>query len=198
MIRSAKEIIKDREYVAVTSRAALRFFIEEDAKANGIKPGLSYYVKLFYGNIPARAFRYLKSLRHYEYALNTNSPLLFWYRLKNRRIGAKYNVAIMPNTVGYGLKLPHLELGVIINCSSMGNHCIVNSGVVLGNKRPGENDQTPKVGNNVNFCVGSKAIGAITIGDNALIAPNAVVTKDVPANNIVAGIPAKIIKTLES
>ena len=100
----------------------------------------------------------------------------------------------MPNTVGYGLRLPHLELGVVINCSSMGNHCTVNGGVVLGNKRPGENDRTPRVGDNVNFCVGSKAIGNVSIGDNALIAPNAVVTKDVPSNCIVAGIPAKLLK----
>ena len=181
----------------IKDKKELKKFIEEDAKANGIKLGLSYYIKLFYGNIPARAFRYLRSLRLYEYALNTNSPMRFWYKLRNRRIGADYNVAIMPNTVGYGLKLPHLELGAIINCTKMGNYCTVNSGVVLGNKRPGENDQTPIVGDGVNFCVGSKAIGNITIGNNVLIAPNSVVTKDVPANCIVAGIPAKIIKKIE-
>ncbi len=178
----------------IKDKKDLKKYIEEDARANGVKPGLSLLVKLFYGSIPARAFRYLRSLRRYEYALNTNSPLRFWYRFKNRRIGAKYNVAIMPNTVGYGLRLPHLELGVVINCTSMGNHCTVNGGVVLGNKRPGENDRTPRVGDNVNFCVGSKAIGNVSIGDNALIAPNAVVTKDVPSNCIVVGIPAKVLK----
>lgn len=172
-------------------------YIEEDATANGIRMGFSYYLKLFYGNVPARAFRYLKSLRKYEYAINTKSPLTFWYRFINRRFGAKYNIAITPNTVGYGLRLPHLEQGVIINCSSMGNYCSVNSGVVLGNKGPGLNELKPIVGDNVNFCVGSKAIGEVHIGDNVLIAPNAVVTKDVPADCVVAGIPAKIIRTLD-
>ena len=139
------------------------------------------------------SFRYLKSLRKYEYYLNTHSFWRFWYRFKNRRIGAKYNIAITPNTVGYGLKLPHLEQGVIINCASMGNHCIVNSGVVLGHKGPGMNVKKPIVGNNVNFCVGCKIIGDISIGDNVLVAPNSVVVKDVPANSVVAGIPAKVI-----
>lgn len=178
----------------ISNKIELKQYLREDAKANGINVGLSYYVKLFYGNIPARAFRYLKSLRKYEYSINTSSPFLFWFRFYNRRLGAKYNIAITPNTVGYGLKLPHLEQGVIINCESMGNHCIVNSGVVLGNKGPGMIEKKPRVGDNVNFCVGCKVIGDVNIGDNVLVAPNAVVVKDVPSNSIVAGIPAKVIK----
>jgi acetyltransferase-like isoleucine patch superfamily enzyme len=35
------------------------------------------------------------------------------------------------------------------------------------------------------------------VGDNAVIAPNSVVIKDVPANAIVSGIPARIIKMKE-
>ena len=176
----------------ITDKRSLHYFISEDAKANGIKPGFSYVVKLFYGNIPARAFRFLKSLRRYEYSLNTHSPLRFWYRFRNRRIGAHYNIAILPNTVGYGLRMPHLEQGVIINCTTMGHHCTVNSGVVLGNKGKG----TPSVGNNVDFCVGCKIIGAVHIGNNVTVAPNAVVVKDVPDNCVVAGVPAKVIKQI--
>ena len=36
----------------------------------------------------------------------------------------------------------------------------------------------------------------ITIGENAIVGAGAVVTKDVPANSVVAGVPAKVIKTL--
>jgi acetyltransferase-like isoleucine patch superfamily enzyme len=39
-------------------------------------------------------------------------------------------------------------------------------------------------------------LSGVTIGENAIIGANAVVTKDVPSNSIVAGIPAKIIKQL--
>jgi acetyltransferase-like isoleucine patch superfamily enzyme len=40
-------------------------------------------------------------------------------------------------------------------------------------------------------------IPGVTIGDNAILAAGAVVTKNVPANTVVGGVPARIIKTLE-
>lgn len=45
------------------------------------------------------------------------------------------------------------------------------------------------IGTNVRICKG------VTIGDNSIVAACSVVTKDVPANCIVAGNPAKIVKT---
>lgn len=45
------------------------------------------------------------------------------------------------------------------------------------------------IGSNVRICKG------VTIGDNSVVAANSVVTKDVPANCIVAGNPAKVVKT---
>ncbi|MCK7527916.1 MAG: hypothetical protein MZV64_65105 [Ignavibacteriales bacterium] len=43
----------------------------------------------------------------------------------------------------------------------------------------------------------STILCGITVGENAIVGAGAVVTKDVPANTIVAGVPAKIIKRFE-
>lgn len=52
------------------------------------------------------------------------------------------------------------------------------------------------IGNNV--WIGDKVtiLAGVHIGNNAIVAANAVVTKDVPDNCIVAGVPARIIKSL--
>lgn len=48
--------------------------------------------------------------------------------------------------------------------------------------------------------IGSHAtiLPGVTIGDNSIVAAGAVVTKEVPPNVIVAGVPARIIKSIES
>jgi acetyltransferase-like isoleucine patch superfamily enzyme len=50
------------------------------------------------------------------------------------------------------------------------------------------------VGNNVWIGYGACILRGVTVGDNAIIGTNAVVTKDVPANAVVAGLPARIIR----
>ena len=37
----------------------------------------------------------------------------------------------------------------------------------------------------------------VTIGENAVVAGGSVVTKDVPDNVVVAGVPARVVKTIE-
>jgi len=44
---------------------------------------------------------------------------------------------------------------------------------------------------------GATILPGVTIGENAVVAAGAVVSKDVPANTIVGGVPAKIIKTIQ-
>jgi acetyltransferase-like isoleucine patch superfamily enzyme len=52
-----------------------------------------------------------------------------------------------------------------------------------------------RVGNNVWIGYGACILRGVTIGDNAVIGTSAVVTKDVPANAVVGGVPAKVIRT---
>ena len=51
-----------------------------------------------------------------------------------------------------------------------------------------------------NVWIGANAVvcAGVTIGDNAVVAAGAVVVKDVEANTVVGGVPAKVIKTIKS
>ena len=53
------------------------------------------------------------------------------------------------------------------------------------------------LGKNVWVGSNSTILQGVTIGDNAVVGAGAVVTKDVEANTIVGGVPAKLIKRIE-
>jgi acetyltransferase-like isoleucine patch superfamily enzyme len=55
-----------------------------------------------------------------------------------------------------------------------------------------------EVGSNVWIGYGACVLRGVRVGDNAIVGTNSVVTRDVPANAVVAGIPARIIRMREA
>jgi maltose O-acetyltransferase len=53
------------------------------------------------------------------------------------------------------------------------------------------------IGHNAWLGGGAIVLPGVTVGDNAVVGAGAVVTKDVPPNSVVAGNPARVIRTLE-
>ena len=54
-----------------------------------------------------------------------------------------------------------------------------------------------RVGDNVNIGWNAIIMPGVTIGNNVIVGCGAIVTKDVPDNSIVAGVPAKVIESIE-
>lgn len=179
--------------MSIKTKNTLKLYIREDAKANGVRRGFSYWIKLFYGNIPACVFRYLKSLRKYEYYTNIKSPLAYWYRFYNRRLGLKYNLSLPINVIGYGLRIPHIEGGVIVNAKHVGNYCELNSGVLLGWNN--HHTEVPIIEDYVRLTPGCMVLGHVKVGCHTVVMPNSVVIHDIPKHSIVAGNPAEIVGT---
>lgn len=96
-------------------------------------------------------------------------------------------------SIGEGLLVMH-GFCTIINCTSMGNNCVVFQQVTIGATEKG----TPCIGDNVIIYSGAKVLGDVTIGDDVVIGANAVVVKDVPSHSMVVGVPARIIKRRSS
>lgn len=63
-------------------------------------------------------------------------------------------------------------------------------------KRGGMYPAPVRLGNNVWVGAHATILAGVTVGDNAVVAAGAVVTKDVPANAVVGGVPARIIKMI--
>lgn len=70
--------------------------------------------------------------------------------------------------------------------------------VIVAHDDSGEKTVNPiSIGRNVYVGVGAIILPGVNIGDNAVIAAGAVVSKDVPPSVVVAGVPARIIKKIE-
>ena len=91
-----------------------------------------------------------------------------------------------------GIQFPHPNGIVIGDSTIIGNNCIIYQQVTLGGRSIGDAQKGnyPSVGNNVVIFAGAKIIGGINIGDNVIVGANSVVNKDMPADSIVAGVPA--------
>lgn len=101
-------------------------------------------------------------------------------------------------TLGAGLNLMHGHDIVIGSNVIIGENAKVFNGVTLGNKNTNTTDiEQPVIGDNVTICTGAKVLGYVKIGNNSIVGANSVVTKNIPENEIWAGVPAKKIKKNE-
>lgn len=82
---------------------------------------------------------------------------------------------------------------------TIGENVAIASGVVIRDTdshqiNNSENTKEIVIGNSVWIGTNAIILKGVHIGDGAVIAAGAVVTKDIPKNSLVAGVPAKVIK----
>lgn len=112
-----------------------------------------------------------------------------------RFIETRHNVYISEKAeIGKGFHIGH-PFSIIISKCKIGENVTIMQQTTIGSSRGGNRSGYPTIGNNVFIACGAKIIGKVTIGNNCIIGANAVVTKDIPDNAIVGGIPAKIINS---
>ena len=80
---------------------------------------------------------------------------------------------------------PH-PFGIVVSSGvEFGEDVVIGQQVTIGNR--GGMMAAPKIGHRVYIGAGAKILGPLTIGDDAVVGANAVVTKDVPAGATVVG-----------
>ena len=104
--------------------------------------------------------------------------------------------------IGKNLFIDH-GMGVVIGeTSEIANNVTIYHSVTLGGISPSIDSESqrnikrhPTLKDNVVIGSGAQILGPVLIGKNAKVGANAVVTKDVPENAVMVGIPAKNIGT---
>ncbi|MDD2268960.1 MAG: serine acetyltransferase [Bacteroidales bacterium] len=106
----------------------------------------------------------------------------------------KFGISISSKTIiGKGFYIGHFG-GIVVNSATVfGDNVNISQGVCFGQSNRGEKKGCAVVGNCVYVGPGAKIVGNVHIGNNVAIGANAVVTKDIPDNAVVAGVPAKIL-----
>jgi len=144
-------------------------------------PGLKYLFVM-------RSVKYLKGKGIFGF------PVYIIARLVLRHYGYKYGISIPYNTkTGKGLYIGHFG-GIVVHYEAIiGDNCNINHEVTIGATYGGKYPGTPVIGNNVYMGPGSKIIGGITVGNNVAVGANCVVSKPIPNNAVVVGVPGEII-----
>lgn len=156
-----------------------------------------------------------------DYRTHGRDPLsqgfwaLFWHRFGNWRMGIRSRLVRLPFTAAYrigakltqwfcGIDLPYTVRlgrririehfgGMILVAESIGDDVVIRQNTTFGIARTTEPHDRPRIGNSVDIGAGAVIIGAVTVGDRAVIGANAVVLCDVPEGAVMAGVPARQI-----
>ena len=91
--------------------------------------------------------------------------------------------------------------GIYPNLIEIGDHCIITTGTHILSHFFNTYDRRfyagkVIIGNNVFIGMNTLIVNAVSIGDNAVIAAGSIVNKDIPANEIWGGNPARFIKKI--
>jgi len=122
------------------------------------------------------------------------SPFSLLYKFMRTAVQILTGIELHCETrIGRRLRIEHFGNIIISGDAVIGDDVIIRQGVTIGLKRTGERG-APVIGHGVDIGAGAKILGAIRIGDGAVIGANAVVTRDLPAGAVAVGIPARVIR----
>lgn len=140
-------------------------------------------LRLLYRHLPLRAMLWF---RLGSWLHEKRVPLL--PAMIQRRIYLRFGLELgVGQDIGGGLYIAH-PVGTVISVARMGRNCSVIAAVTVGMRTEWG---FPVIGDKVFIGAGARVLGAITVGNGAMVGANAVVLDDVPPRTTVVGMPAR-------
>ncbi len=96
--------------------------------------------------------------------------------------------------IGPGLYIGHHGNVILHEDVVMGATCNISQGVTIGMSGLGARRGAPTIGDRVYIATNAVVAGRIVVGDEAVVAANSLVTRDVAPRTTVMGVPARLVK----
>ncbi|WP_394219795.1 2,3,4,5-tetrahydropyridine-2,6-dicarboxylate N-acetyltransferase [Halobacillus trueperi] len=107
-------------------------------------------------------------------------------------LGAMINIG---SVVGEGTMI---DMNVVLGGrATVGKNCHIGAGAVLAGVIEPPSAKPVVIEDGVVIGANAVVLEGVTVGEGAVVAAGAIVTEDVPANTLVAGTPAKVIKDID-
>jgi serine O-acetyltransferase len=135
-----------------------------------------------------RLCAYLRSKKLLRYTIYGPIRLLLYHYER------KYGIMIPVTTaIGSGLCIVHYS-GIFVNrLAVIGKNLTILQGVTIGDVDEGPRAGAAIIGDNVYLGPGAVIIGKVMVGNNVVVGANCVVTRDVPDNAMVVGVPGRVV-----
>lgn len=175
----------------IGNREDLRTYLAADLQANGLR-GWRWHYRYVY-----RPAHYQRLLRRCEYWLNTSRTpvgrlVAVWFKVRTNVLRWRFGFYIWPNVFGPGLSIVHAGPVWVHAEARVGANCRLYQGITIGEAH----GKVPVIGDDVWIYPLAMVLGA-DVGNRAAVLAGAVVTDSVPEDVQVAGVPARIVRTLE-
>ena len=172
-------------------RKETKELIDEDVNRHILKSNAKKKGRLYSLHWCLLAFVSFRSIYYYRLCSEKRILVKVFATLSKAFLNDYKSIEITGGVFGGGFTIAHNCC--VLHLESAGKNLSIGPFVVIGKKR----NKRPVIGNDVTINANATVFGGITIGDHAIIGAGALVNKDVPPYCVVAGNPARVIKTLD-
>jgi serine O-acetyltransferase len=179
----------DREHIAGDIELIMKYFVSDVSSAFEKDPAAKSLVEVL-TSYPGIQAVLIHRVAHFFWGVGLPFVPRYLSYIARQLTG----IDIHPGAkIGGNFFIDHGQGVVIGETAEIGDNVTIYQGVTLGGTSLENKKRHPTLKNNIIVGAGAKILGPVIIGNNVRVGANSVVTKDIPDNSVVVGVPGRII-----